>query len=232
MPSADAAHAVDQYLSRLRKALRGIPAEDRDDIVEEIRGHVLERIESGGDATPRAVESVLRAVGDPGLLARQYETDGMLRHAVTSRSPWVLLRTTARWARRGAAGLLALLVAAAGYGSALVCYACAVARPMFPSQFGMWLTPEHNVTIGYFSGRLPSALMGLSVGPTAGLVVLGTFGETQGPVRELLGPWLTPAGLVVGLLLALATTWCVRRLIARRLQDRRGGPLVAAAPAA
>ena len=231
MPHDDATQAVELYLSRLRKGLRGLPAPDRDDIVEEIRGHVLERIESGGTVTPQAVDMVLRAVGDPDQLARQYGTDTMLRHAVASRSPWLLLRTTAGWARRGAAGLVALLLALAGYGSALVCYACAVAKPLFPSHLGMWVTPERTVTIGYFSGRLPSELMGLSVGPTAGLGVLGTFGPTQGPVRELLGPWLTPAGVVAGFLLALATTWCVRRLIARRLQGRRPGPLAAAAAA-
>ncbi len=231
MLSDEATRALDHYLSRLRKALRAMPAADRDEMVEEIRGHVLERIEAGDTCTPQAVEAVLRAVGDPDQLARQCDTEAMLKRAVASRSPWLLLRTTARWASRGAAGLLVLLIALAGYGSALVCYACAVAKPLFPTHLGMWLTPEHTVTIGYFSGRLPSELMGLSVGPTAGLAVLGTFGPTQGPVRELLGPWLTPAGVVAGFLLALATTGCVRRLIARRLRRRSPGPLTIAAPA-
>ncbi|MGE5124655.1 MAG: hypothetical protein ACM3PV_00075 [Betaproteobacteria bacterium] len=132
----------------------------------------------------------------------------------------LVLRTTLRWAGRGAAGVVALLVTVSGYGSALVCYACAVAKPLFPSRIGMWLTPEHAVTIGYWSGRLPSELIGLSVRPPVGLVVFGTLGPTAGPVRELLGPWLTPAGILAGFFLALPTTWCARRLIQRHLARR------------
>ncbi len=227
MVSDSVQRAVDDYLARLRKGLRRVPAKERDEIVEEIRGHVLERIEAGGEGTQQAVEAVLRAVGDPAGLARQYETEDLLRRAASSRSPWLLLRTAARGARRGIAGFLVLLLAVAGYGSALVCYATAVAKPLFPSHLGVWLTPE-AVTVGYWSGRLPSALIGLSAGPRGGLTVLGTFGPTAGPVRELLGPWLTPAGIVAGFLLALVTTWCVRGLIGRHLARRKTASFVPA----
>jgi len=212
--------AVDNYLARLRKGLRRLPGPESDEWVEEIRGHLMERFETCGADDEHALQEVLHAFGDPVGLARQYETDALLRRAAGSRSPWLLLRTTLRWAGRGLAGMVALLVTVGGYGSALVCYVCAVAKPVFPSHFGMWLTPEHGVTIGYWSGRLPSELVGLSVGPPGGLVVLGSFGPTAGPLRELLGPWLTPAGILAGFFLALATTWSARLLIRRQL--RRG----------
>ncbi len=220
MLSDSAQRAIDDYLARLRKGLRRLPGGERDDLVEEIRGHVLERLEARGSSDERSLDEVLRAVGDPAQLASQCETDSLMRRAAMSRSPWLLLRTTLRWAGRGAAGVVALLVTVGGYGSALVCYACAVAKPLFPSQIGMWLAPGHAVTIGYWSGRLPSELIGLSVGPPGGLVVFGTFGPTAGPVRELLGPWLTPAGILAGFFLALATTWCVRGLIQRHVTRR------------
>ncbi len=223
MLSDSVQQAIDDYLARLRKGLRRLPAAERDELLEEIRGHLLEKLEACGRDDERSLAGVLRAMGDPAQLASQYATEGLLRRAATTRSPWLLLRTTSRWARRGVAGLVALLVTVAGYGSALVCYVCAVAKPLFPSHFGMWLTPEHSVTIGYWSGRLPSELLGLSVGPSGGLVIFGTFGPTSGPVRELLGPWLTPAGIVAGFLLAVATTWCTRALVRRQLA--RGGTL-------
>jgi uncharacterized membrane protein len=220
VPSDSVQQAIDDYLARLRKGLRRLPGPERDELVEELRGHVLERLEARGSSGERSLDEVLRAVGDPAQLASQCETEALLRRAATSRSPWLLLRTTARWAGRGVAGVVALLVTVSGYGSALVCYACAVAKPLFPSHIGMWLTPEHGVTIGYWSGRLPSDLIGLSVGPPGGLVVFGTFGPTAGPLRELLGLWLTPAGILAGFFFALATTWCARWLMRRQVTHR------------
>ena len=213
MTSDSDRQAIDDYLARLRRGLRRLPASEKDEIVAEIRGHVLERVEARGDEGERFVDEVLRAIGDPAQLAAQYETQALLRQAASTRSPWRLLRTTLRWARQGVAGASVFVLTLLGYGAALVCYACAIAKPVFPSHIGMWLTPEQTVTIGYWSGRLPSELMGLTVGPR-GLAVFGTLGPTQGPVRELLGPWLIPAGIVAGFLCAAATTWCVRWLAA------------------
>ncbi len=215
MPSIDQGDAIESYLERLRKGLRHVPAEERDEMIAEIRSHVVDRVEAAGD-DPGALERVLGAVGDPGELAAQFDIDALLRRAAASRSPWVLLRTTGRWAGRGVSGLLALLLAVLGYGSALVCYVCAIVKPLFPSHIGVWLTPEHALTVGYWSGRLPSELIGLSAGPRGGFAVLGTFGPTQGPVRELLGLWLTPAGIVAGFLCAFVTTSLVRLLIRRK----------------
>ena len=215
MTSDSDRQAIDAYLLRLRRGLRRLPAAEREEVVAEIHGHVLERLEARGDEGGGAVAQVLCAVGDPDRLGAQYETDALLRRAAGSRSPWLLLRATTSWARRGVRGIGALLLAVAGYGVALVCYASAVAKPVFPSRIGMWLSPGSTVTVGYWSGRLPSELIGLSVRPPASLIVLGTFGPTQGPVRELLGLWLIPAGIVAGFLCAFATTWCLRKLIAR-----------------
>jgi hypothetical protein len=96
---------------------------------------------------------------------------------------------------------------------------------VFPSRFGVWLSPGSTLTIGYWSGRLPSELIGLSLRPPASLIVFGTFGPTQGPVRELLGIWLIPAGIVAGFLCAIATTWCLRGLFGRSAGRR--SPLAA-----
>jgi hypothetical protein len=213
VPSASDTQAIDLYLARLGKGLRRLAAPEREEIVEEIRGHILDRLEAADGAS--GVPEVLRAVGDPGELASQYRTDWLLRRAARSRSPWLLLRTTARWAGQGAAGVFALLVSLLGYGSALVCYVSAVAKPLFPDRIGVWLTPGPTVTVGYWSGRLPSELLGLSLRPPLGFVVFGTFGPTQGPVHEIAGLWLIPAGIVAGFVCAAATTWCVRGLIGR-----------------
>ncbi len=215
MPADRITQAIDQYCVRLRRALRGVPSGERDEIVEEVRSHLLERIESEQHMTEEAVSRVISATGDPKELAKEYEMQAMFRQAATSRSPWLLLHTTLRWAMTGGAGIAAFFVTVLGYGCGAVFYLCALLKPFFPSRIGLWLAPEHTLSFGYWNGHLSGTeVYGVSVRPPASFV-LGTLGPTEGPIRELLGPWLIPIGVVCGALLLLVTTlfarWFIRR---------------------
>ena len=215
--------AVNQYVARLEKAFAHLPPAERDELVEEVRSHVLERIEAEPHVTEEAVSRILRAVGDPEELASQHETQDMLRRAATSRSPLVLLRSTLRWATTGIAGVAALFVTLTGYGCAAVCYLCVFLKPLFPARIGLWLRPEHILTLGYWDGRFSGTqVYGISVRPPVSFV-LGTLGPTEGPVRELLGPWLIPVAFVCGGLFVVATTLLTRRFI-RRFGPQKQGP--------
>jgi hypothetical protein len=221
MPDDRTTPAVDQYCGRLRKALRSVPAVERDEIVEEMRVHLLERIGSERDVTQEAVGRVIRAAGDPEELAREYEMQAMLRQAAATRSPWRLLHTTLRWARTGGAGIAAFFVALLGYGCGAVFYLSAFLKPFFPSRFGLWLAPRNTLCFGYWDGRLSGAqLYGVSVRPPS--FVLGTLGPVDGPVRELLGIWLIPIGVVCGAILLFVTTLFVRWFV-RRYGPRESG---------
>src|SRR5271169_3541218 len=124
MLNAEATQAVNEYCERLQRALRGVPAGDADDIVAELRGHLLERIEALPEATDEGVQAILRAVGDPSELASGYRTECALRGAASSRSPLVVLKATLRWAPTGAAGVVAFVVALLAYGCATTFYVC------------------------------------------------------------------------------------------------------------
>lgn len=206
--------AVDQYCGRLRKALRAVPSVERDEIVEEVRAHLLERIESERHLTEEAVGEVIGAAGDPEELAREYEMQAMLRQAASTRSPWLLLQTTARWARTGGTGIAAFLVTLVGYGCGLVFYLSALLEPFFPSRFGLWSAAGRRLCFGYWDGRLSGEMYGVCIARPASFV-LGTLGPTDGPIRELLGFWLIPIGVICGALLLFATTlfarWFIRR---------------------
>jgi uncharacterized membrane protein len=221
----DVIEAIDQYCARLRKMLCKGPSPEIDEIVLEVRSHILERVEAEEKVTEQGLNEILRAVGDPRELAAEYRTQAMLRQASTSRSPWVMLRVTLRWARTGVAGLTAFLAAAIGYGCAAVFFLCAVLKPLFPSRIGLWLAPQHTLSFGYWNGRLTGTeIYGISVRPPASFV-LGTLGSTDGPVRELLGVWLIPVGALCAALFFGGTTRIARWLIkglARRGQ--RGSP--------
>jgi len=225
MPADRSTQAIEQYCVRLRKALRGAPAAERDEIVEEVRIHLLERLESEQPATDEAVARLIRDAGDPTELGQEYEMRALFRQAAHSRSPWLLLRTTRRWATAGGLGLVAFFVTVVGYGCGAVFYACAFLKPFFPSSIGLWLRPGHSLSFGFWNGRLSEAqVYGVSVRPPASFV-LGTLGPTEGPIRELLGIWLIPIGVICGGLLLLVTT-----LFARRFIRRFGSPRLDRAP--
>jgi hypothetical protein len=212
--------AVDDYLARLRKAFDHLPSAERDEMVEEVRSHVIERIEAEPHVTEQIVNEVLRAVGEPKELASEHRTEAMLRRAARSKSPWVLLRTTLAWATNGTAGVIALLITLTGYGCAAVCYLSVFLKPFFPARIGLWLRPEHTLTLGYWDGRFSGAeVYGISVRPPVSFV-LGTLGPTEGPVRELLGSWFLPVGLLCGGLFVVGTTllarWFIRRFGPRK----------------
>jgi uncharacterized membrane protein len=200
MSTADAMGEINQYLDRLREALGGLSPAERGEIVEEIRTHILERVDAERPVSKEGVKEILQAVGDPRELAEESRTRAMLHQAVCSRSPWVILRATLRWAARGVAGVVAFLITGIGYGWAALFSLCAVLKPFFPSRIGLFLAPEHTLSFGYWNGRLVGAeIYGISVRPPADFALLGTLGSTNGPIRELLGYWLVPTALVCGL---------------------------------
>ena len=206
---------IDSYLARLRNALGDISSSESEEILREIRSHILDRTEAEGPVTEQVVNQVLLAVGDPQELAKQYRADAILRRAASSRSPWLILAATLRWATTGIAGAIAFFVALMGYGCAVVAYLCAILKPVVRDRIGLWLSPEHTVTLGYWNGRFSGTeVYGFGIRPPFS-IVLGTLGATEGPVRELLGTWLIPTALVCGSLILIGTTWITRVFIRR-----------------
>ena len=220
MPPDDVTNAVDEYCNRLWKALHKLPGSERDEIVREVRGHILERLDAGPKVTEQVLTEILRAVGDPKELASEYKGYAVLRQATHSRSPWVLLRAMLRWAATSVVGVMAFLATVIGYGCGTVFFLSAFLKPMFPSRIGLWLAPQHTLCFGYWNGQLSgTVLYGISVRPPA--FVLGTLGPTDGPVRELLGAWLSPVGVLCGVLCFLGTSLVARWLIKRFSQNEK-----------
>ncbi len=128
---------------------------------------------------------------------------------------------TLRWAATSVVGVMAFLATVIGYGCGTVFFLSAFLKPMFPSRIGLWLAPQHTLCFGYWNGQVSgTVLYGISVRPPA--FVLGTLGPTDGPVRELLGAWLSPVAVFCGVLCFLATSLVARWFIAR-FKPRRNG---------
>jgi hypothetical protein len=179
---------IESYLARLSSALAAVGPEERDEIVREIRAHILDSV-SGATDPAGAVDRVLRLLGAPAELADRYTTERLLTRAGRSFSPWLLLRTSWRWAKLGIAGTITFFVAFIGYGMALALTVAVFLKPFMPSRLGMWLGPK---TLNVGVPDHPEAM------------------------RELLGHWFVPVIAVAAFAFAVGTTQALRWLISRR----------------
>ncbi|HKV80581.1 MAG TPA: DUF1700 domain-containing protein [Candidatus Sulfotelmatobacter sp.] len=189
----DAQQKIDAYLNRLRERLRGLRAEERREIVEELRSHLVEKAAVGG-MTATAVDAALESLGKPEELAREYVTDELLARAEVSRSPLRILDSLFRWASLSIAGFFVLLGAITGYFLGVVFLLVAALKPFHPETAGLWASRDA-------AGDLSLSLhMGFGYAPVGG--------------REVLGWWIVPIGLPLGCLLVILTTrfgvWCAR----------------------
>lgn len=188
---------IEAYLSDLRLRLRALRAGEIEEIIKELRSHVLDK----AAATGNNVEVILGSLGSPKVLASQYLADDVLARAEASHSPFRLLESLFRWAALSVAGFFVLLGTIVGYflGGAFVF--CALLKPFHPQTVGLWLLPAAD-------------------GDTSLSLRLGFTGPPPG-ARELLGWWIVPMGLAVGGLLVWLTTrfalWCVRRYRSSRV---------------
>jgi hypothetical protein len=195
--SGEAEQKIEAYLARLRKHLRGIDEKELHEILEELRGHILDRSTvSGEEPSADAMDRTLAALGTPERLAGEYLADNLLAQADMSRSPLRVLQILFRWASLSVAGFFVFLGSIVGYflGAALIL--CALLKPVHPQTAGLW--------------RIPAGADGSAFSLRLG------FGSAPPGASDVLGWWIIPIGLVVGWALVMLTTrfglGCARRL--------------------
>lgn len=192
---------IDTYLVNLRRCLGALPADEVNDILREIRGHILERAEASGELTNEKLVEILKALGKPEDIAPLYHADAMVARARTSFSPMQMLMTTARWGMMSVFGFVAFVIGLAGYGMGVGLIVSAILKPIFPENVGAFIGP-HSFTIGLAYPAPP-------------------------PQDELLGWWLIPVCLVAGPLFLIGTTHLLRWML--RFAPRRRPLAMAAA---
>ncbi len=194
--SSESQKRIDAYLKRVRKGLRGMASDDADEIIAELRSHILDRAAAdGGEATAAGVDAAIKGLGSPESLAGQYTTEELMARAQVSRSPIVLMETLFRWAGLSAGGFFVCLGALFGYGMAIILVLCAVLKPFHPHTTGVWQSTERS------GGLSLSIDLGMDSSTPAG--------------KEILGWWIIPIGLFLGYGLFVSTTrfalWSIRQ---------------------
>ena len=181
----------------MHRHLGGLPDAEVRETLAELRSHVLDKV--GGDTTPARIEAAIAELGGPREVARVNVTERVVAGLETHRSPLWVLHAIVRLAGLSAYGLFAFLVSVLGYGSAAAFLATAAVKPFAWRQAGLWV--QKDGTDSYVA----SLALGVMDRPHAG--------------RELLGVWIIPIGIGLGLLLG----WLTWRfgLFSLRLMGRR-----------
>ncbi|HET7185051.1 MAG TPA: hypothetical protein VFI82_10220 [Terriglobales bacterium] len=190
---------IDRYLARFDNGLAGMPTADRDDILLEIRTHILDSFSGTDDEA--VLQRVLSSLGEPEQLAKHYRTEFLLAHAGRSFSPWTLLRTSWQWAKTGAKGLGVFFLAMLGYSAGLALTATVILKPFYGSRVGLWLG---NRSLHFGMGNFQALSL-----PGPG-----------GAQRELLGDWYIPVTTALAFAVVVGTTQALRSLMRRRIADR------------
>jgi len=162
---------IDSYLARLRVALHGLPRGEIDDILQELRSHVVELSEKKG----QGIEVALESLGDPVELAKTYRAENQMLRAECSGSPLVILQGLRHASRSRLGRVTATALYALGYLNVLTLWAAAIDKLFAPTRAGLWYVP----------GEIWSLTLVTSGNPPAG-------------ARELLGWWLVPIAVLVG----------------------------------
>jgi hypothetical protein len=191
----DARLRIDAYLNELRSHLNGFSEAEVREIVAELRSHILDKSGAEGEVTAAKVDAALVGLGAPNELAGQFVTDALLDRAAASRSPASLLKSLFRWAEFSVAGIFVLLGSIVGYFFAVAFVLVAILKPFHSQTAGLWTWRNlgGDVEISFRMG----------------------FGTPPVGSHEVLGWWIVPLGLVIGVGLVMLTTgvalWCVRR---------------------
>jgi uncharacterized membrane protein len=179
---------IESYFAALDTQLSDLPQTKREEVVRELRAHVFDRLEQITVPTDSDCGTVLKAMGTPQEIARQYRVELLLSRSAWKVSPWSVLRTLFRWTLTGIQGYVVFLIALLGYTMGAGLYLTALLKPFFPHNVGFFVS-ERGINFASFPA------------PPAGM--------------EMLGPYYIPFAVVAGYLFTFATTLAIRAVVRR-----------------
>lgn len=180
---------LDTYLAQVRRGLKGLSEAEIAEVLLELRAHVLDRVE--GHLTPNSVEAALAALGSPRDVARANVTERVAAVMERDRGFFGVLAAIVRLAGISIAGFVLFIVSLVGYSLAGGLIFIAGYKVVAPSKVGFW----H---------------------PAPDAWSLGTINHHNNS-PELMGWWLIPICLLVGVLVGYLTwrfgRFCIRAMV-------------------
>ena len=165
---------LETYIARFQAKLPPMTLAQRQDIVDEIRSHVHDRVAASGLSIP----DVLERLGPPEMVAGDYERRSLI---IRERfSLFVLLRIAFDAVVTAFHGVFLMAVALFGYAGAFACFGLVIAHMLFPEQTALWMTQDWDLGIGVDRPPDATVLLGnwlqpIAFGAGAGLFSLTTL---------------------------------------------------------
>jgi hypothetical protein len=166
----------DAFLRKVRQGLASLPTAEREDIIAELRSHLLGR-QGQGNPDP------LAGFEPPEKLAADFVAEHALRGALAEGTAWAMGKALFIAARDSVLGLLVLLPLLLLQVSALCLLLTAALKPFIPDKMGLW-TGDGNFYVG--AGR----------GNPAVHEVLGWWGMPVLAAAGVLLFWLSNRGMM------------------------------------
>ncbi|HKV93020.1 MAG TPA: hypothetical protein VJW20_10765 [Candidatus Angelobacter sp.] len=133
---------IESYFDALSTQLSDLAQPKREEVIRELRAHVFDRLEQVTVQSDDACRTVLKAMGTPEEIARQYRMELLLNRSAWRISPWKMLRTLFRWTLTGIQGYIVFVLAMLGYTVAACFYITALLKTFFPHNVGMFVSGE------------------------------------------------------------------------------------------
>lgn len=203
MSNAKASEQLESYLDRVRHNLRGLAPAEVSEILQELRSHVMDFV--AGDMSDARVAAALEKLGDPQEIARLNMSMRVATESLDRRSPVGVFHVVVRLARLSVRGAFTLFFSLLGYAFAASWLITALAKPFSPQRVGLWFLPGKAGDV--------SLSLGSHSGSVAG--------------HDLLGWWIVPVGLLVGIAAGYLTYRYDLYAIRRMARSRPGAEALA-----
>jgi len=128
--------AAEEFLKKVRKGLGTLGQAERDEIISELRSHLLDRQAQGK-------EDLLAGFEAPDVLASDFVAEYALRGALAQGTSWALGRALLIAARDSLLALFLLLPLVLVQITALCLLVVAALKPFMPQEVGLWVGPDN-----------------------------------------------------------------------------------------
>lgn len=174
---------IHNYLQSLMRFLSRLDREDADDVLREIESHIYDVMEMREENGQMIdASAILEGFGQPRDLASQY-VDHILKGAPPPRGFKAIQRV-----KRGATTGLRFATGFFGYILSATLIAIGLYKPLNPDAVGFWANE---------SGES---------------IVIGTLSEVPAGTQELMGWWIMPIAIILGIGAAFLTSRLLRVL--------------------
>ena len=193
--NAESKKLLEDYLQKLKEVLKPLPEKERDEIVLEIKGHIQERMAQSSQAESdiEALKNALTRLGKPEEYAFEFVTDYLLSKGIERKHAGMIFKGLLRWGCNTLVGFFYSLFFFVSYLISVSFVFVGIMKPIFPEQVGFFLRDGRFENFGL--------IMGVTDNPN---------------MQEVLGYWIIPIALVIGIAWFFVTTWLLKKVIRNR----------------